>query len=225
MLKIKAVIVEDEQHAIDNLKSELEDNCPQIEIVGIFKDPKEAVREIPKLRPHVLFLDINLGNLNGFDILNRLKFISFEMIFVTEYAQHAIKAIKSNATDYILKPFKSDELVDAVNRVSEKIKKKAPGNPQIPIPISDGLRFVPIDEIIYCKADNNRSDLILFNKTILNTSKHLRAIELMLEEFNFFRIHRSYLINRDYLDKYSAQDGGYVIMSNGDRLKASRKPI
>lgn len=225
MLKIKAVIVEDEQHAIDNLKSELEDNCPHVEVVGAFKDPKEAVKEIARLRPHVLFLDINLGNLNGFDVLNRLKFISFEVIFVTSYAEHAIRAIKSNALDYILKPFKSNELIDAVNLVSDRIKKKKTTNPQIPIPISDGLRFVPIEEIIYCKADNNRSDIILFNKKILNTSKHLRAIETMLEEFNFFRIHRSFLINKDYLDKYSSQDGGYVIMSNGDRLKASRKPI
>lgn len=222
MKKITAVIVEDEQHGIDNLSEKLRRNCPQVEIVGICMNPIDAIRDIPQYQPDLIFLDINLGSLNGFDVLDRLRHISFEIIFTTDYNQYVIDAIRANALDYLLKPIDEKELVNAVFRAYDKIEAKPKQHARIPIPQSDGLRFIDVDEIIYCEANNTRTILHLFNKEKIHTPRVLKQIEEQLKPFNFLRIQRSFLINKDYLVEYHRTDGGYVIMSNGDRLRVPK---
>ena len=222
MKALKAVIVEDEALGIRNLQEKLKRNCPQVEVIGICQTSQAAIQEIPQLMPDLVFLDINIDNLNGFDVLDRLKYISFEVIFTTVYDQYVINAIRANALDYLLKPINENDLMNAVMRAWEKTKQASSRSTRIPIPALHGFVFIDVDEIIHVQANDNRTVFHLFNKKKIQASRNLGQIEEQLSGFDFMRIHRSHLINRHYLEEFSKVDGGFVIMSNGDRLKVAK---
>lgn len=220
--KINAIIVEDEEPGIVALTEKLKRSCPMVEIIKICRSAYEAVEEIPKYQPELLFLDINLGSLNGFDVLSQIHQISFEVIFTTSYNQYAIDAIRKNALDYLLKPIDEKELARAVLKAQNRIRQKPAQSTRVAIPVTHGLRFIDVAEILYCEADDNRTIIHLFNRKKIRTSRVLSKIQEMLEGFSFIRIHRSYLINKEYLEEFNRTDGRHVIMHNGDRLPVSR---
>lgn len=226
MKTITAIIVEDEEPGIITLQEKLARNCPLVSIIGLCRNAYEAIEMIPAKKPDLVFLDINLGNLNGFDVLAHLEHFESEVIFTTSYNQYAIRAIRQNALDYLLKPIEDKELANAVLKAYDRLQKR-PNQPshKVAIPVTNGYRFLSVDEILYCEADDNRTIVHLYSNKTIRTSRTLKKVEELLAAYKFVRIHRAFLINRDYLEEYSRIDGGYVIMSNGKRLPVSRKNL
>jgi len=237
MDKIKTLIIDDELACVESLAIELEEYCPEIEIIGKCSNPKEAIQLISQLRPDLIFLDIEMPWMNGFEILEQFDPIPFEVIFVTAYDQFALKAFQFSAVDYLLKPNNKAQLINAVEKVKKRIEKsinkdhlkvllenikKDKPLKNIAIPNINGVDFIAIDDIMYCEADNNYATIYLNdnNKTVV--SKSLKIIEQMFSDHAFVRIHHSYIVNMDHVKKYIKADGGYVVMSDGKQLSVSR---
>lgn len=232
---LKAILVDDEQDAIKTLEWELKANCPDVEIMGKFSDAVKALENINQSTFDLLFLDIEMPRLNGFDLLNRIKQLNFEIIFVTAYDEYAVKAFRINAVDYLLKPIISSDLKEAIEKVKRKkllssvnkdnshqIEKLKKSFNKIPLSNSDGIEFVFPHQILYCKSDGSYTYVMLENKKMLIT-KSLREMEELLEEHTFLRTHKSYFVNLSHIVKYIRIDGGYLIMSNGDKVAVSRR--
>lgn len=224
-MNLKAVIVEDNKSELENLAWKLEKNCPQIDIIARCRSGEEAVQTIHQLRPDVLFLDIQLGTMTGFDVLDRLQHIHFEVIFTTghnEYAIQAINALHNKPVYYLLKPIKQTELVTAVNKVWKLIgSAPAPVN-RLAAPIQQQLHLLELDDIAYCESANNQTIFHFGNRREdMLIKKTLRHYEKELPPRQFFRIHRSYIVNRDYIAIYDRSSGGFVRMKSGKKLSIS----
>lgn len=229
MKKLRAILIEDEPSGMENLRWKLQQECPEIEIVAECTNGKEAIRAIRRFLPDVLFLDILLGDMTGFDVLKEIRHPSFEVIFTTSYDEYAIQAIKSSAVDYLLKPIDIDELIEAVGKVQAKflqLQKKVPVNNKpstIGFPISTGQQFIKLEEVIYAEAKDNVASLYLTNKKEVKLTKSLGWLEENLLDYGFCRIHHSYIINFSHLKEYIRNEGGFVVMSNGKALSISRR--
>lgn len=237
-MNLKAVIVEDEKHSRETLKNLLEEFCVNVEIVGLASSVEEAVSTISKLKPDVVFLDIELQTGTGFDVINQLNNIQFEIIFTTAFDQYAIKAVKFSSLDYLLKPIDLEELQNAVEKARKKknqevykkqletlmlnLKQRKPTLNKICLATSDGFEFIEVNNILYCKAEGSYTKFVLKNKDTILVSKHLKEFENMLLEQDFMRVHNSYLINLKEVKKYIKSDGGYIIMNNNDTVSVSR---
>ena len=229
--EIKAFIVEDEELGIKNLIAKLKENCPQVDIVGSARNVQEALNMIHENEPELIFLDMQLGNRNGFELAGMIKHIDPEIIITSAYKEYAIEAFKFNVLYYLLKPIAREELVSAVQKAYEEISKKRkenskevfPVNPKKLFPIRNGGELKDKEDVIYCEGQNNRTIHHLIRDEVKYTSKTLGdAVEDYGE--GFVRIHKSYVINLDYLEKYSREDGGYVILNRGKiRLPMSLK--
>lgn len=235
-MKLKAIIVEDEKHSRETLKNLLEKFCEGVEVVGMVNGVKEALEMIPDKNPDVVFLDIELQNGTGFDILTQLPEITFEVIFTTAFDQYAIKAVKFSSLDYLLKPIDLEELQQAVEKAKKAKNKedynrqlktllqniKQPKLSKICLSTSDGFEFVNTSEILYCEAGGSYTTFVLKNGKKLLVSKHLKEFELLLLDNHFMRAHNSYLINLKEVKKYVKSDGGYIVMNNDDIVSISR---
>ncbi len=237
-MKLKAIVVDDEQHSRETLKAMLDEFCPDIEVLQALSSIEEALVVIPKLDPDVVFLDIELQTGTGFDLLERLKTINFEVIFTTAFEQFAIRAVKFSSLDYLLKPIDLEELLMAVEK-AKKIKDKDVYNRQLETLIqnlkqqqsdlkkiclstSEGYEFINVEDIIYCKAEGSYTHFQLKNKTRHLVSKHLKEYENLLSEYAFLRVHNTYLINLKEVKKYIKSDGGYILMNNDEAVAVSR---
>ena len=236
---LKAIIIDDEYDSREALRMAVEKYCEEVEIVASCESPEAGLSAIQTLRPDLIFLDIQMPHMSGFDLLNRIDPIDFEVIFVTAYDRYAIKAIKFSALDYLLKPVDIDELLTAVQRVRKKahdavavnhyksiienVKSHGQGLGKLAIPTVDGIIFVKIKEITYCEADRNYTILYFSNQEKIIVSKTLKEFESILEDKNFFRVHNSYLINLQHIQKYIKGEGGYVILSDGSHVDVSRR--
>lgn len=236
---IKAIIVDDELGARESLSKMLEKNCKQIEIVAKVDSMLSAYEAINKHHPDLVFLDIEMPNGNAFDLLEKFKEIDFHIIFTTAYDHYAIKAIKFSAVDYILKPIDPEELVQAVKRLETTIGQKTslnsqfktllsnvkPGNKlkKVGIPDGDGLVFINLSDIIRCDSDGNYTFFILTSGKKIIVSRTLGDYEQMFADDNFFRIHRSHLINLEHVKKYIKGEGGYVVMTDNSQVEVSRR--
>lgn len=236
MKPLKAILVDDEMHAIDNLKYELHRNCPGVEILISFSDPKEALDRLRSLQFDVLFLDIEMPWLNGFDLLQKLPRIDFEVIFVTAYDQYAINAFRYSAIDYLLKPIRSSDLVEAVHKVNDKHQQfdrshldvllqnlSAPQQrmEKIALPTSSGFEFVKISEIVRCESDGNYSRVFLIGDRSIYLAKTLKDMESLLHNQGFIRVHHSHLISEHQITKYDNADDS-VWMEDGSCIPVSR---
>lgn len=233
---LKAIIVDDEKHAIKTLEWEIDTHCQGIEIVGRYNDPVKALEILQVSPPDILFLDIEMPRLNGFDLLNKISKITFDVIFVTAYDEYAVKAFRINAVDYLLKPIITSDLTEAIQRVKLKnelgktnkedkglqIEKLKKSFKKIPLANIDGIEFVFPFQILYCKSDGSYTYVIMERKKTLIT-KSLRELEETLIEHNFLRTHKSFLVNLNHISKYIRVDGGYLVMSNGDKVAVSRR--
>ena len=235
-MKLKAVIVEDEAQSRTILSNYLQKYCGEVDILGEATTVKEGIELIGKKQPDLVFLDVEMPFGNAFDLLEKMPERNFEIVFVTAYEQYALEALNNHAAYYLMKPIDIDELINAVTYVGE-IKEKErrleelvlkAGIPKvtgkITIPQLDGFQVLDVADIIYCKADDNYTEIYLEKKKLL-VSKTLKYFEDALEAFPFVRIHKSYLVNINAVIKYRKGKGGSVILSNGKELSvsASRK--
>ena len=235
-MKLRTVLVEDEAQSREILRNYLQKYCGQADIVGEASNISEALEIIEKQKPDLLFLDIEMPFGNAFDLLDRLGERNFEIVFVTAYDQYAIEALNTHAAYYLMKPIDIDELIKAVNYVGEIREKEerleklvlrsgmSQVEGKITIPQQDGFQVLDISEILYCKADDNYTEIFLENKKIL-VSKTLKYFEQALSDHQFARIHKTYLVNVNEIIKYKKGKGGSVVLKNGKELMvaASRK--
>ncbi|MEE9363061.1 MAG: LytTR family DNA-binding domain-containing protein [Cellulophaga sp.] len=235
-MKLKAIIVEDEANSREILRNYLAKYCNNVSVLGEAATIKEGLDLVRKTNPDLVFLDVEMPFGNAFDFLDQVPDRSFETVFVTAYNQYAMDALNNHAAYYLMKPINIDELIKSVAYVAEikerenalqdsvlKPKlKKVEG--KITLPQQDGFQILNVSDIIYCKADDNYTEIYLENKRIV-VSKTLKYFEEALSNFNFSRIHKSYLVNVNEVVKYKKGKGGSVVVSNGKELlvSASRK--
>jgi two-component system LytT family response regulator len=231
-MKLRAVIIEDEVNSREILRNYLVKYCPHVDILGEAGTIKEGIALIENELPNLVFLDVEMPFGNAFDLLAELPNRAFETVFVTAYNQYAMEALNQHAAYYLMKPINIDELIKAVSYVEEIITKeeqlqhrvltsnlqKVEG--KITLPQQDGFRVLNVSEILYCKADDNYTEIFLVDKKIL-VSKTLKYFEEALAEFYFVRIHKSFLVNINEVIKYKKGKGGSVIVSNGKELLVS----
>jgi two-component system LytT family response regulator len=235
---ITCILVDDELKSRESLKILLEDFCSNVTVKALCQNINEAVDAIQQHQPDLVFLDIQLQRETGFDLFTRIGDINFEVVFTTAYSEYAIKAFKFSAIDYLLKPIDIEELKKAVEKVDRKLgqsinlrlkqlmnnlKSTSNGNYKLALPTSDGLVFVKIQDIIYCEASSNYTDIFTADGKKYVVSRTLKEYEDILADQDFFRIHNSYLINLNAMTKYVRGDGGYVVMSNNKSLDVSKR--
>lgn len=236
--KIAAIIVDDERNNCENLKELLDKYCPEVEIVDMAHSAAEGNERISCLKPSLVFLDIQMQGGSGFDLLERLKPVTFEVIFVTAFDQYAIRAIRFCAIDYLLKPVDILELQSAVSRAANKILQREPNlsltnllenrnqekdDLKIALPTAERILFVQISEIIRCLGDNNYTTVYLKSSDSVLVSKTLKEYEELLSDKGFLRVHQSHLINLRYVRSFEKQDGGYLKMTDGASVPISRQ--
>lgn len=239
MNRIKTLIIDDEADARESLRMALEKYCPDVELLMSCTTAEEGIQSIRELQPHLVFLDVQMPHLSGFDLLAEIGEIDFAVIFVTAYNHYAIKAIKFSALDYLLKPVDHDDLVSAVRKAKTRRREQvqayqyqsALNNLQhnsntiqkLAIPSLEGILFLETADIIYCLADGNYTTLFIRDHQTVIVSKSLIDFEHFLADSGFFRIHHSALINMKHIQKYIKGDGGYVILSENHHVDVSRR--
>jgi two-component system, LytTR family, response regulator len=235
---ITAIIIDDEAKGRLALREKLLAYCPPIKVLAEAATGPEALILIHEHQPQLIFLDIEMPRMNGFEMLNELPEKNFHIIFTTAYDQYAIKAIKYAAFDYLLKPIDIEELQKAISNVeareNNQTKKQVEllqQNMQHPkkqlsklaIPTLEGLLFYDINHIIYLEANSNYTNIHLINKTKITASKTLKEFEELLPEDIFFRTHHSYLINLNFIKRYIKGDGGQIELQNGAYVDVARR--
>ncbi len=233
------VIVDDEPLARKTIETIILEHFPDINIVGQAGSVEEAVPVIKNTNPDLLFLDVDLTDGYGFDILSILKPFNFKVIFITAHQEYAIKAIKFSALDFILKPVSEYELVDAVKKAYTETNKNDKNikwdaffnniyttgkeNKKIVLKTSDCIHLIKVSDIIRIEADNNYSTFFLLNGDRIVVSKGLIEYEKLLTDYGFFRVHQSHLINLSYISRFDKKDGGYVVLSDKSQVPVSQR--
>lgn len=230
MDRIKAIIVDDEEFARDVLCKLILYYCPEIEIVGQSNNVETSIELINKLTPELLFLDIHLGDQSSFEILKNVSTGNFDIIFTTADSQHGVNAFRVEATDYLLKPIDSDDLVKAIQKVQKKHQKNHASNIEkerfvvIPIHNRDVVVNINSNEIISLIAFNNYSKIVTVHGKNYISSKTLGDLEIVLkEDINFIRIHRSIIINTNFIENYSKTPPFNIKMKDGTLFEISRR--
>jgi len=233
---LKAVLVDDDASNLSAMSEKLK-HCPQVAIIALCENGEDGIKAIEGLQPDLVFLDIEMPVMNGFVMLQKLAYRDFALIFVTAYDHYAIQAIRFSAIDYLVKPVDIDELKAAVEKAIAQKNKQAPAlqldllldylhlkQPRrIPIPTSDGLRFINMDDIIYLEASNNYTYIFLNTNQKILVSRTLKDFEELLPPETFVRIHHSHIINKYFIERYIRGDGGQVVMQNGATLDVSKR--
>ncbi len=231
-------ILDDEQSAVEVLEIYLKKHFPELMIIGKNTKPTEAIEEITLMKPDLLFIDVQMPKLNGFEVIENLPKPWPLVVFTTAFDRFAIEAIKFSAMYYLLKPLNLVELKNAIEKAKEIYKTKSTDlnlqelinnlklssstKPKIAIRNNDAIEYVNTNEIIRCEADNNYTKIFLTDGKKILTSKTLKEFEGILEPFNFIRIHQTHLINKEYLKRFIKTDGGSVVLSDGTELPVAR---
>jgi two-component system, LytTR family, response regulator len=234
---ITATIVDDEPDCCESLVILLERYCPEVKVLDICYSAETAMQSIKEHQPKILFLDIEMPFMNGFEMLERLGDINFELIFTTSYDQYAIKAIRYSALDYLLKPVDREELQKAVQKAAQRNQHMLPQqlemllqklkNPIVPvnkiaIPTMEGFQLLAVESIISCESQGNYTHLFLKDKRKIIASRNLKDIEELLEGNPFLRVHHSHIVNINEVEKYIKGEGGYLLMSDGSSINVSK---
>ncbi|OYZ49768.1 MAG: DNA-binding response regulator [Bacteroidetes bacterium 24-39-8] len=233
---LKAVIIDDEPDCVKLLSLQLKMYCPKVQVVAECTSSETGLIKISELQPDIVFLDIEMPVMNGFQLLEKIGFINFSLVFVTAYDQFAVKAFRFNALDYLLKPIDGKDLKVAV----EKALQQKPNQEQlklmkqqltvgekhypdkIALPFQNGVIFTEIKNILYCESENNYTRFHVFEGRNYLVSKTLGDIQEVLEERNFLRVHRQYLVNLDHIIKYVRGEGNYLILTNEINIPVAR---
>jgi len=235
---LKAIIIDDELKGRIALKQKLQDYCPEVLLCGEAANGEEGLLLIEKNHPEIVFLDIEMPMMNGFEMLQHLKNKDFHLIFTTAYDQYAIKAIKYAAFDYLLKPVDIEELRSTIKRIQQQASQpntqqklealKENFHPRsmlskIAIPSLEGLLFFNINDIIQLEAQSNYTAIYFVNHPKLIASRTLKEFEDMLPQDIFFRTHHSHIINLNYIKRYIKGDGGQIELQNGNYVDVARR--
>ncbi len=235
---ITAIIIDDEPKGRNSLRKKLLEYCPQVTLVGEAENGDEGLALIEKHDPRIVFLDIEMPMMNGFEMLQHLPRKNFHLIFTTAYDQYAIKAIKYAAFDYLLKPIDIEELQATIKKAEEQIalnntterletlSHNLAGKLQlqkIAIPTMEGLWFFNLSDIVYLEAESNYTTLHFVNHPKIVASRTLREFEELLPTDMFFRTHNSYMINLNFIRRYIKGDGGQIELQNGHTVDVARR--
>ncbi|MFD2932784.1 LytR/AlgR family response regulator transcription factor [Spirosoma flavum] len=231
-----AILVDDEKHCRDVLALLLAKYCPEVRLLASCADGEEGLNAIEQHHPDLVFLDIEMPGMSGFDMLKDCRFTGFRVVFTTAYNEYAIQAIRHNALDYILKPIDKDELHQAVSKAETTLSSRPTTQvdnfvaylnrqktgDRIALPTMEGLQILQSEEIYYCESDGGYTHFFLTSGKTILISKTLKEVEEVLESKGFCRVHHGYLINLRYVQKYIRGDGGEVIMANNKNIPVSR---
>jgi two-component system LytT family response regulator len=239
MSTLKAILIDDEKGSLESLAFEIREYCPEVEVIGSSQDPKEGLRLIQKLSPDLLFLDIEMPGMNGFELLQQLSDASLHVIFVTAYDQFAIRAFDFNAVDYVLKPVRKAKLISAVQKVVERQQpvldksgldallqnirvQTHSGLENIALPTHDGFTMVHINDITHLNAESNYTWVHIVQQKKYLVTRTLKDLEDMLHFPQYFRAHKSHLVNLNHVDKYVRGQGGYLVMKDQIQIPVAR---
>ncbi len=234
---LRTVIVDDELDARKNTINIVNTYCDNIELVATAENVQQGISKIKEHNPDLVLLDVDMPDGTGFDLLSELMPVSFMVIFITGFSEHAVKAIKYNALDYLVKPLDAEELLLAVNKAGVSQKEKLrnqklenllneidkPEDLRIAITTADNIHFVSPDEIVRIEADANYSHIFLNDETKITVSKPLKEYADMLDGPGFFRSHQSHLVNLKFVKKYNKRDGGSIILTNKQMIPISTR--
>ena len=237
---IKAIIIDDERHCINRLENILKEHCSyEVELTGSFETVHEGLEAIKKLKPQLIFLDVEIQDKTGFDLLKQIPEIDFEVIFTTAYDKYAVQAFKFSAIDYLLKPVDAEDLQQALDKLKVKfsrdemsqkldalfhnLKNIKGSSKKICVPVLTGLIFVNVEDIVRCESNVNYTTLLTKDKQKILVAKTLKEFEELLGDYNFFRVHNSHLINLDYIKSYNKGKGGTVSMTDGSEIEVSTR--
>lgn len=236
--KLITVIIDDESDAVDFITSISAEYCPDLDVCGKANNVREGITLINEIKPDLVFLDVEMPNGTGFELLKHFPEKTFDVIFITAFNHYAIQAIKFSAVDYILKPININEFIDSVNRVINKrsnnpathndsyeillenLRTSLPT--RLVIPTSDGREYLNPKEIIRIEADRSYSWFYIVDRHKILVSRHLKEFQDLLNDRNFFRPHNSHLINLEFVKKFVRHDGGYIEMNDGSQIPISR---
>jgi two-component system LytT family response regulator len=236
---IKAILIDDEQDALDSLSWEINKFVPEIKIIDSFTNPIEAISAINYLKPDCVFLDIEMPKMDGFQLLNQLNYRDFDLVITTAYDNYAIQAFKESAIDYLLKPIDSDDLIKVSKRIRKNKDKNTLGDDlksvlkeivqssnnkpkKVALPFNGKTVFVKLNDILYCKSDGNYTTVFLKNDETYLLSKKIKNIEALLNHDSIIRVHQSFLVNVDYIKEYVKNEGYYLVLDNGKTIPVSR---
>jgi two-component system, LytTR family, response regulator len=235
---IRTIIADDEPPSIEVLTALCQTYCPEIELICVCTNGKEAIEAIKKHKPQLVFLDVEMPFYTGFQVLEQLGAIDFPVIFTTAHSKYAVQAFRISATNFLQKPIDELDFQNAMNNLKNSGFLKPTADQltllqqtwrnskedlkKLPLPIAAGLVFVEIDNIIYCQSEGNYVTLFLSNGKSLLITRGLKDIEELLETKPFFRIHNSYLINLNCIEQYHRGEGGHVVLSNTTVLPVSK---
>jgi len=236
---INAILIDDEQDAIDSLIWEINQFSKDINIIASFTNPIKAVAAINHLKPDCVFLDIEMPQMDGFQLLSQLKYRDFDLIITTAYDNYAIQAFKESATDYLLKPIDSDDLVKVTQKILKNKEKNNLGHDlksslddllsshfksisKVALPLTKKTVFVKIDDIMYCKSDGNYTTVFLVDDVKYLLAKKLKDVQELIHSKHFIRIHQSYIVNINFIKEYVKNDGYYLVLENRISIPVSK---
>ncbi|HRH51567.1 MAG TPA: LytTR family DNA-binding domain-containing protein [Panacibacter sp.] len=234
---LKAIIIDDEPDCVRLLALQLKMYCPQVQVAAECTESEEGLLKIKELQPDMVFLDIEMPVMNGFQLLEKTGPIHFSLVFVTAYDKFAVKAFRFSALDYLLKPIDGKDLKAAVEKAEQRrwpekqqlslLKQQLHGGAKtfpdkIALPYQNGVTFAEVKLIIYCESDNNYTRFYMIDGHQHTVAKTLGDIQEVLEERNFLRVHRQYLVNLDHIKKYVRGEGNYLILSNNQHIPVAR---
>ncbi len=233
---IRAIIIDDEQESRNAINNILNNFCDNVSVAGQAENVSAGIRLIKNKKPDVIFLDIQMPDGTGFNILEKTGNIKYQVIFVTAHDEFALKAIKFSALDYILKPVDPRQLIEAVNKINESgndvdtithkiqtLLRNKNGFERITLPTFEGFRFINIKDILRCEADNNYTNFYLNSGEKILVTKTLKEYEDTLSGLDFVRVHQSHLVNIKFVDRYIKGDGGTIVMADGSEVDVSRR--
>jgi two-component system LytT family response regulator len=242
-MNLKAVIVEDELASRETLAVYLSKYCPDVQLMGTAESVSTGIELINRVKPDIVFLDIEMPRGNAFDLIEQVGDIDFDIVFVTAFSNYAIRAINLSASYYILKPVDIDELVKAVEKIKESRSGKGPSvkhsnilaenlrstssqQRKIVLPLMEGFEVLPVSEIIRCEANDNFTDFHISNRKKMMICRTLKFYEEVLSESGFMRVHKSHLVNMDHVKKYLKGKGGQLVMADDSVIDVSpqKKP-
>ncbi len=236
---IKAILIDDEQDAIESLSWEIKMFCKNIEILETLTNPKDAISAINYLKPDCVFLDIEMPEMDGFQLLSQLNYRDFDLVITTAYDNYAIQAFKESAIDYLLKPIDSDDLKKVVAKILKNKNKNNLGSDlktaldsilinqtksvnKIALPLNGKTVFVKLDDILYCKSDGSYTTVFLINEEKYLLSKKIKDVEVLCNSNKLLRVHQSYLVNVNYINEYVKSDGYYLVLENKVTIPVSK---
>jgi two-component system LytT family response regulator len=232
---LRTVIIDDESKGRKALRNLLTKYCSNVTILAEGENVKDGLEKIRDYQPNLIFLDIQMPDGTGFDLLEQVKSTDFQVIFVTAFDQYAVRAFKCSAIDYILKPIDPDQLIEAVKKVEnnnrfDELEKKLEvlatnrkNVEKLAVPTSNGVRLVKIQNIVRCESESNYTTFFMESGEKIVVTKTLKEYDEILNEMRFYRVHQSHLVNLEFVDSYVNRDGGYVIMEDGSQVEISRR--